>query len=300
MNLRNLEYLVAVADYGTFGKAAAACGVAQPTLSVQLRKMEESLGVALFDRSARTAVLTSAGHQVVTHAREALLHIDRIRSIAAVSGNIVRIGVFPTLAQYLLPHVMTPLRHCLGDAEVHWTEKKSASLEALLAAGELDAALLAEPFSAPAGFGKHPLFVERFQLAMPQNHPLNMASGPAAVTDIPTDELILLDDGHCLRDHVLQVCTSIGATVNPRVRASSLETLRHMVAAGLGVTLLPELAVLPPAPELAGLAWREFSEPAPVRRIVMVYRDGHPYADVLEAGRLSMCEATAAVLPPTA
>lgn len=300
MNLRDLEYLVAVADYGTFGKAATACGVAQPTLSVQLRKLEESLGVSLFDRSARTPALTGAGHQVVAHAREALLHVDRIRSVATTAGSILRIGVFPTLAQYLLPHVMVPLREQLGSTEVHWTEKKSAALDALLATGEIDAALLAEPWHIPTGYSAVPVFTESFWLAMPENHPLNGVPGPVAVEDIPTDELILLDDGHCLRDHVLQVCSSIGATVNPRVRASSLETLRHMVAAGLGVTLLPELAVLPPAPELEGLAWREFTDPPPVRHIVMVYRDGHPHADALEAARASMRDAVATVLRPAA
>lgn len=282
MNLRGLEYLVAVADHGTFGRAAVACGVSQPTLSVQVKKLEAELGVELVERGTRTAGLTIQGQQVVSYAREVLLNVAHIQQVGQATTTLLRIGVFPTLAQYLLPHVTGVVRERLPDTQVHWVERKSAKLVSLLGSGQLDAVILAAPAQLEATAVVRELFSENLLLAAPLDHEFAESTAPADLSLVTTDSLILLDDGHCLRDQVLQLCAHNASGGAHEVRASSLETLRHMVAAGMGPTLLPVLATLPPVPELPGVVLRRFKDPAPRRDIVMVWRGTSPVESALE------------------
>jgi LysR family transcriptional regulator, hydrogen peroxide-inducible genes activator len=283
VNLRDLEYLVAVAEHGHFGRAAAACYVSQPTLSTQLKKLESELGVALIERSPRQALLTAAGEQVVDRAREVLGEVDAIRGIARRAANPragrLRLGAFPTLAPYLLPHAVPLLRQRFAELELLLVEEKSEVLLEQLRVGRLDAALLALPVTDGALAGEA-LFREEFLLAVPQGHPLSTRD-EVRMDTLEREHLLLLADGHCLRDQALEVCKLAGAQEYVGFQATSLETLRHMVAAGVGVTLLPELAVQPPVPPTGAVRLIRFADPAPYRDIGLFWRPGSVYRELL-------------------
>lgn len=284
MNLRDLEYLVAVADHGHFGKAAAACFVSQPTLSTQLRKLEHELGVTLVERGPRSNLLTPVGEQVVAQARGVLEGVATIEGLAARARDPrtgrLRLGIFPTLAPYLLPHVVPALHARLPDVVLQLVEAKSAQLLEDLRHGRLDAAVIAAPLTDPV-LATAPLFREDFLLAVPRSHPLAADAGPLPLADLAGEELLLLDEGHCLRDQALAVCGQAQADEAEGFRATSLETLRHMVATGGGVTLLPRLAVLPPVPANDAVALREFTDPAPSRELLLVWRAASGRDDVM-------------------
>jgi LysR family hydrogen peroxide-inducible transcriptional activator len=283
VNLRDLEYLVAVAEYRHFGRAAAASYVSQPTLSTQLKKLESELGVALIERRPRQALLTAAGEQVVDRARAVLGEVDAIRGIARLATNPragrLRLGVFPTLAPYLLPHVVPNLRRRFPDLELLLVEEKSEVLVDQLRVGRLDAAILALPAPDP-GLAGVPLFREDFLLAVPRGHPL-ADQERVSVGALEREHLLLLQDGHCLRDQALEVCAMAGAEEYVGFQATSLETLRHMVAAGVGVTLLPELSVLPPVAHPDTVRLLRFADPAPHREIGLFWRPANVYRDLL-------------------
>jgi LysR family hydrogen peroxide-inducible transcriptional activator len=242
MNLRDLRYLLAVVEHEHFGRAARACGVSQPTLSVQIRKLEEQMGVVLFERSSKTAAPTAACLQVVGHARAA---VSAAEAILATARNLrdplagrFRLGIIPTLAPYLLPLIFAPLREALPALELEpWEDQTSALLERLRA-HELDAALLATDEDAP-DLMSLPLFAEPFLAALPPEHPL-VAQAVVAETDLARDILVLAD-GHCLRDQTMEACGQ-GPALGGPLRAASLPTLLNMVAAGYGTTLIPGLA----------------------------------------------------------
>jgi LysR family hydrogen peroxide-inducible transcriptional activator len=283
VNLRDLEYLVAVAEHRHFGRAAAACFISQPTLSTQLKKLESELGVVLIERGPRQALLTAAGEQIVDRARAVLGGIDDIRSIARQAGNPrsgrLRLGVFPTLAPYLLPHVVPKLHTRFPDLELFLVEEKSEVLVEQLRIGRLDAALLALPVS-DGGLDGEPLFREEFLLAVPSGHRLAEVK-QVSVESLEREHLLLLQDGHCLRDQALAVCQLAGAQEYVGFQATSLETLRHMVAAGVGVTLLPELSVQPPVPHTGDVRLIRFTEPAPFREIGLFWRPANVFRDLL-------------------
>jgi len=285
VNLRDLEYLVAVADYGHFGRAAAACHVTQPTLSVQLRKLEVELGVQLVERNARQALLTPAGEEVVARARAVLHETESIREIARrtrdpESGRL-RIGLFPTLGPYLLPHVVPLVRRRFPDLELRLVEEKTDDVLSGLRDGKLDVGVLAQPI-AEDQLDSAPLFEEEFVLAVPATHPLAAsAPGPVPISVLAGENVLLLEDGHCLRTQALAVCDLVGAGERSGFRATSLETLRQMVAAGVGVTLLPDLAVQPPVAPSPDVTLLRFAEPAPSRQIAMFWRRSTPYAEFL-------------------
>ena len=269
MNLRDLRYLVAVADHRHFGRAAEACFVSQPTLSTQLKKLERQLGVELVERNPRHIMLTDVGERVVEHARAALDEADLIEQIARqatdpATGSL-RLGVFPTLAPYLLPHVVPLLHERFPDLELLLVEEKSAELHDRLRDGRLDAALLALPMH-DESLCAQPLFREDFLLAVPATHPLALEDGPVDPAVLTTEHVLLLEEGHCLRDQALAVCQLAGASERAGFRATSLETLRQMVAAGVGITLLPELAVRAPVPDNPDLVLRRFAPPVPRAR----------------------------------
>ncbi|MBB6014031.1 LysR family hydrogen peroxide-inducible transcriptional activator [Aquamicrobium lusatiense] len=244
MNLRELEYLVALADQRNFHRAAAACGVSQPTLSAQIRKLEQELGVALFERAPRRLILTQAGEAAVRRARTVLDEVAQLRDEAARhSAGATRrlhLGVFPTLGPYLLPHVVPRFMRAFPATEILLTEEKSSILLRRLIDGQIDAVLLAMPVEDAHVTGRK-LFSEPFRLAVPASHALAGRS-PAPVDALASQNLMLLEEGHCLRDQALSLCRRYGAREYDDFRGTSLETLRQMVIAGMGVTLLPQLA----------------------------------------------------------
>ncbi len=284
MNLRELEYLVAVADHRHFGRAAEATFVSQPTLSTQLKKLEQELGVTLVERSRSGVMLTPAGEAVVERARVVLRETADIRSIARHAADpstaTLRVGLFPTLGPYLLPHVVPNVRERLPKVELLLVEEKTEVVLQRLSDGALDVGVLALPIN-DERLHVEPLFTEDFLLAVPATHPLADHEGPVDVSVLAGEQVLLLEEGHCLRDQALSVCQVGGASERRGFRATSLETLRQMVAAGVGVTLLPELAVRPPVPEQRDIRLLRFSEPVPNRRIAMFWRSSSTYGSLL-------------------
>jgi LysR family hydrogen peroxide-inducible transcriptional activator len=284
MNLRDLEYLVAIAEHRHFGRAAEACYVSQPTLSTQLKKLERDLGVDLVERNPRQVLLTPAGEQVVERARVILGEADTIRGIARRAqdpeAGTIRMGLFPTLATYLLPHVVPPLHARFPRLELLLVEEKTEVVLQRLRDGQLDIGVLALPVGA-AHLESQCLFAEEFLLAVPAHHPLAAGEGCLDVSVLATEPVLLLEEGHCLRDQALSVCRLAGAAERDGFRATSLETLRQMVAAGVGITLLPELATRPPVAPSPDVVLRRLCPPAPSRRIAMFWRPTSSYHDLM-------------------
>lgn len=274
MNLRDLRYFIALADTRHFGRAAEACFVSQPTLSTQLKKLEDELGVTLFERAPRNILLTPAGEQILRHAKLALSHVGSMQEIAKHTKDpesaSIRLGIFPTLAPYLLPHVVPKLRRRFPNLELLLVEEKTETLIHQLRDGLIDAAILAEPVHDDHFDSLH-LFTEPFVLALPKNHPLSKQR-TLGMGELGNQHLLLLEEGHCLRDQALEVCSLSGAGEKEGFRATSLETLRQMVAAGVGITLLPMLAVKPPVPKSPHIMLLSFSNPPPHRNIAVFWR----------------------------
>ena len=244
MNLRDLRYLVALAEERHFGRAAERSSVSQPTLSAQIRKLEEYLGVPLVERRPKRVSLTPAGERIVQRARRLLQEADAIVELAKtdrdpLSGS-VKLALIPTVGPYLLPQVATRLKRDLPRLKLMLYEYRTATLLEKLRAGELDLGVLALPVDLD-GLDSTELYAEPFRLAVPADHALagRDSVGP---DDLHGETVLLLEDGHCLRDQALEVCNRVQAQESQDYRATSLETLRQMVAAGHGVTLLPELA----------------------------------------------------------
>lgn len=278
MTLRELRYLVALADHQHFGRAAEACHVTQPTLSAQLRKLEDYLGQTLVDREPRLPTLTPVGAQIVERARRLLAEADDILRLTRSRGGplqgALNLGLIPTLAPYYLPSALQALKLAYPKLQLIVQEDLTATLLGRLRDSLLDAALLALP--APLDHEacvEVPLFDEPFWLACPADHPL-AAEATVPATALAGLKLLLLTEGHCLRGQALAVCR-IGETAGDEAadcRAASLETLRQLVAAGLGCTLLPALAVSGSRP--ATLAVRALAG-GESRRIGLVWRRGH-------------------------
>ncbi len=283
MNIRALHYLVTLADVRHFSKAAEHCFVSQPTLSTQIRKLEEELDVQLVERSPRQVMLTRVGQEIVERSRNILGEVDAIRSIARRArdpdSGTLRLGIFPTLAPYFLPHVIPELRRRYPKLKLRLFEEKTEDLLAMLSEGRLDAGLLALPVS-DDGLVTRRLFEEPFVVAMPEHHPL-AARSHIRMQDLESQELLLLSDGHCLRDHALEVCQMSGAHEKLDFHATSMETLRQMVAANTGITLMPTLAVKPPVAPTDNLVTRPFDAGGPKRTIAMAWRKTSALADFL-------------------
>lgn len=280
MNLRDLRYLLAVAEHEHFGRAAEACGISQPTLSVQLRKLEEVLGVTLFERGSKTVAPTAACEMLIGHVRAAVAEADAIVAVARslhdpLAGRI-RLGIIPTLAPYLLPLIFAPLREALPALEVEPWEDQTAVLLKRLRAHELDAALLATEVDGP-DLASRKLFDEPFLAALPPDHPL--AEREVVVEADLAPDILVLADGHCLRDQTLEACGRSGA-LGSTLRAASLSTLLNMVAAGYGTTLLPGLAA--GAAQDAGIALRPLAMNAG-RTVRIAWRVCFPRRAALDA-----------------
>ncbi|GAB3386671.1 DNA-binding transcriptional regulator OxyR [Lysobacter fragariae] len=274
MNLRDLKYLVALADLKHFGRAAQACFVSQPTLSTQIRKLEDELGVALVERAPRKVMLTPAGREIVERARHIVSEVEQMKELARRSqdpeAGTVRLGMFPTLGPYLLPHVVPGIRKRFPRLELLLVEEKSPEILSRLRNGRLDAGLLALPVHDDQLHVEF-LFEEPFLLAVPDTHPL-AARESLSMKDLSRERLLLLEDGHCLRDQALDVCHLAGASEMSGFQATSLETLRQMVAANVGVTLLPTLAIKPPVARSNDIRLLGFRDSTPSRQIAMVWR----------------------------
>lgn len=274
MNLKDLKYLVALADTGHFGRAAERTFVSQPTLSAQLKKLEEYLGVKLVERHPKNVQLTEVGKQIVARARHMLSEGDEILALARnntdpLSGKL-KIALIPTIGPYLLPRIMQKLRKALPHLGLMLYEHQTEELLKRLKDGEIDLGILALPVDQD-GLESRRLYREEFTVALPSDNPL--AQKPfIKTTDLKGQTLLLLEDGHCLRDQALEVCSRIDVREAEDFRATSLETLRHMVVAGLGVTLMPELAVASPFGSQRGLVIRQFAKPAPARTVGAVWR----------------------------
>jgi LysR family transcriptional regulator, hydrogen peroxide-inducible genes activator len=274
MNLKDLKYLVALADTGHFGKAADRCFVSQPTLSAQLKKLEEFLGVTLIERQPKNVQLTEVGKQVALRARRMLDEQDEIIALARSNtdplGGKLKLALIPTVGPYLLPRVMQKIRKSLPDLGLMLYEYQTEPLLKQLRDGEIDVGIMALP--APKdGLESRALYEEAFTVALPNQHPL-AAKSTIKVPDLRGQTLLLLEDGHCLRDQALEVCGRIEVHEAEDFRATSLETLRQMVVAGLGITLLPALAVESPFGSQRGLTIRQFAKPAPSRTVGAVWR----------------------------
>jgi len=280
MNLRDLRYLLAVAEHEHFGRAANACGISQPTLSVQIRKLEALLGVALFEPTSKAVVPTAACERLLGHARAAVVEGEAIFAVARnlhdpLAGRF-RLGLIPTLAPYLLPLVFAPLREVLPALEVEPWEDQTMALLERLRAHELDAAVLATEVDGP-DLTSLPLFAEPFLAGLPPEHPL-ADRAVVAEAELARDILVLAD-GHCLRDQALAACGHSGA-LGGALRATSLATLLNMVAAGYGTTLIPGLAA--GAAEDAGIVLRPLATRAG-RVVRIAWRTHFPRRAAVEA-----------------
>ncbi len=274
MNIRELEYLIAVAEELHFHRAAARCFVSQPTLSGQLKKLEEELGVLLVERNNRQVSMTEAGEAVVRHARNILVEINAIKDTAnyfqdPMVGD-VRVGIIPTIAPYLLPVIMPQLNRQYSELKIWLYEYQTHVLLEKLEKAELDCLILALPVD-DHEFVEVDLFREPFRLAVNKNHSLAKMKS-INMGELAQQELILLEEGHCLRGHILDVCMLAGVKEEGQYHATSLETLRHMVGEGMGMTLMPELAVPAKIRKTDEIRYIEFTDPKPNRRIGLLYR----------------------------
>lgn len=276
--LRQLEYVVAIADHGRFSAAARACGVTQPALSAQVARLEAGLGVTLFERRPTGVITTPAGDRVIELARSVLATADEV--VAAAHGmrdplrGTIRMGVIPTVAPYMLPRVMPNIRTRFPELRLLLREERTDRLTELVRAGDLDAALVALE-SDLGELETLPLFTDPFILAISSDHRLARRKRVKAV-DLLGEEILLLDDGHCLRDQTLAICDAAGACEIGDLRATSLPTLVQMVESGVGITMLPAMAV-----EAGGHLGRRlrlipFAAPSPARTVALAWRASSP------------------------
>ncbi|GJD82550.1 LysR substrate-binding domain-containing protein [Methylobacterium haplocladii] len=277
LSLRDLEYVVAIADETHFGRAAERCNVSQPTLSVQVRKLEETLGLVLFERSNRRVLLTEAGQAIVRQARIVLAEAQRLLAMASegrgspLTGRLV-LAAIQTLGPYYFPLVLRRLRAEFPMLSLALSEARTAEILEGVRDGRIDAALVSLPIPA-SGLTVSPLFEEPFLLACPTDHAL--AEGALDARRIAGPDLLLLDEGNCLRDQTIAACGAGSVTGR---HATSLETLRSMVAAGAGYTLLPALAA-PSDPDPSGLVvTRRFAAGGPGRTVALAWRSSDPRA----------------------
>ena len=278
MTLKELRYLVALADQGRFVRAAQACHVGQPTLSTQLKKLEDYLGVTLFERNKHHMLPTPIGEEVIERARTALDVVEEIHQLARyghdpLSGSL-RLGVIPTLGPYLVPRLLPTIRSTCPKLRLLLREDLTANLLERLRQGRLDALLLALPVPGD-DFQSMALFREPFMVAVPAGHALEKRER-IVEPELAGENVLLLEDGHCMREQALAICGSRMPGQWEELKATSLETLRQMVAAGVGCTLLPALAALPGVGSVHNgqelVQIRPFAAPVPTRTIGLVWR----------------------------
>ncbi|MFN4266337.1 MAG: LysR substrate-binding domain-containing protein [Aquabacterium sp.] len=278
MTLTELRYIVAVAREKHFGRAAEACFVSQPTLSVAVKKLEEELDVKLFERGSAEITVTPLGDEIIRQAQSVLEQAQAIKEIAKRGkdplGGPLRLGVIYTIGPYLLPDLVREAIDTVPQMPLILQENFTHKLLDMLRAGELDCAIMAEPF-VDAGLAVAPLYEEPFMVAVPKTHPLAKRDKVSA-EELKQETMLLLGAGHCFRDHVLEVCpeyarfSSDAEGIRKSFEGSSLETIKYMVAAGMGVTVVPQLSVpMEPNPHIV---YVPFEDPVPTRRVVLAWR----------------------------
>lgn len=276
IKIRDLEYLDAIDTHRHFGRAAEACFVSQPTLSGQIMKLEEQLGLTLVERQTRKVMLTPAGEQLVAEARNVLRAASNFEASAKAlldpfSGDL-HIGLIPTLAPYLLPHIMKDLNEKLPKINFYLYEDKTKNLLKSLNDGKLDLIIL--PWLDEMDkFDRYDLFEEPLVLATAKSHPLS-SKQVVNLSELKDYEILTLEDGHCLRDQALGFCFTAGAKEDHRFQATSLETLRYMVSSNMGITLLPQLATVNHN-GTSTISYIPFEEPKPNRQISLMLRSGY-------------------------
>jgi len=298
MNIRDLEYVVAVADHCHFGQAADACHVGQPTLSAQIRKLEEQLGATLFERTKRSVRVTPLGEEIVVKARALIALANEIEETAKARRNPLsgplQLGMIPTLGPYLTPILLPSLRHGLPEVQLSLAETVTEQLEARLLTGELDAAILA---TAPgdARLAEIPLFEEPFWIALPKGHDLQDRE-EIALSDLESEEILLLEDGHCLSDQVLSFCGQAFSR-SPRVstRHTSLMTIVALVGAGVGVTLVPALSLGGSWVTDSGVILRKETSRTASRAVRLVFRASFPRRQLID----KLADILCAIVPDT-
>jgi LysR family transcriptional regulator, hydrogen peroxide-inducible genes activator len=295
MTLTELKYIVAVAREKHFGHAAEACYVAQPTLSVAIKKLEDELGVILFERGGTEISITSIGVQIVAQAERVLEQTAAIKEMAKqnkdpLAGHL-RLGVIYTVGPYLLPPLVKNLIEKVPQMPLILQENFTVRLLEALRQGDLDAAIMALPVP-DHGFSIEPLYDEPFVVAMPQAHPW-VGRKDVSAHDLKQENMLLLGNGHCFRDQVLEVCpemsrfASSGVGIQRTFEGSSLETIRHMVASGIGLTVLPSASVPDMQTTEGMLRYLPFEAPAPTRRVVIAWRKSFTRKAAIDA----ICEA---------
>ena len=269
MNLRDLQYLVALADHKHFGRAAESCFVSQPALSMQIKKLEDFLGVQLIERTQKSFMMTEIGLVIAQQAREILLKTQALRELAKQAKNpyagSFSLGIIPTLAPYVLPHIISGMAEHFQELSIYLIEAQTSQLLEQLKQGKLDAAFLILPINEKE-LSQIPLFEEEFLLAVPLKHPLAKRKLVSS-ENIENKTLLLLEEGHCMRDQALALCYSNKAHEDKTFQATSIETLRHMVASNRGITLMPGLACRPDD----GICYIPFKLP-PKRIVALVWR----------------------------
>jgi LysR family hydrogen peroxide-inducible transcriptional activator len=295
ISLRALGYLVALAETRHFGKAAERCFVSQPTLSAQIKKLEDQLGVQLVERGHQ-AMLTDIGERIVERARRVL---DEAREIEEVARNFqdplageLRVGLIPTVGPYLLPHIAALLHKRFPRLKLLLLEHQTHRLVDLLRSGDIDVGIMALPVPGERLLTRV-LYEEPFVVAIPDGHPLGRQRR-LDVGELDGESLLLLEDGHCLRDQALEVCRLARIRETPDFRATSLETLRQMVASGVGITLLPRLAADRPMANPDTLAVRQFTPPEPTRTIAAAWRPGSAREETIA----NLCAAIEEMMAP--
>lgn len=285
VTLRQLEYAVALADELHFGRAADRCNVSQPGLSTQLRALEDRLGVALFERSKRHVELTAAGRDVVERAKRVLADVQDLSTVAdAHAGDVVgsiNVAAIPTMAPYVFPSTVATLSKLWPQATLRLSEHRTDDMVAQIAEGVLDLGLLALPVDT-ANLVVEPLVEESFVLALPTGHPdaVDRPADTQILADLP---MLLLEDGHCLRQHALSVCSLAGNVEATEVSSAGLSTLTQMVAAGIGVTLLPKSSLVVEARPGSGIATRVLADTSTGRTLALAWRPSDPRGSLFVA-----------------
>ena len=300
MTLTELRYIVAVARERHFGRAALSCFVSQPTLSVAVKKLEDELGVALFERAAGDVTITPTGVQIVAQAQRVLEEVGVVKQLAEQGkdplAGTLRLGVIYTIGPYLLPHLIPRLRELAPQMQLLLEENYTARLAEMLKQGEIDLAILAEPFH-EGGITTQALYDEDFVVATPKGHAWETLPSITA-GQLSDENVLLLSPGNCFRDQVLQTCSDLNreslsvGSLQRTLQGSSLTTIRHMVAGGIGVTVLPATSVSAADERL--LSVRPFAEPIPSRRVVLAWRKNFPRHAAIEAVRQAVLQSNLA------
>jgi len=296
MTLNELRYVVAVAHERSFGRAAAKCFVSQPALSVAVQKLEDELGAPMFERGKSEVGITPVGERVVEQAQRVLEEVARLRDIAKAAqdplAGVLKLGVIYTVAPYLLPDLVPALRKRAPAMPLEIEENMTENLETALKAGRIDVAIIALPFRS-AGIVTEFCYEEPFEVVVPQDHPW-AARKSVGADELAAEHTILMNVGHCFRDQVLGSCPELNQASAQVARTNSLETVRNMVASGLGISVLPRDALVPKYRNKLVVAV-PFTRPVPTRRIALAYRKSYPRPAAIDALRaaIAACRAPA-------